>query len=406
MARAWAVCLLLAGMLGLSACNDPALDCTDPAGCVRVGADEPVIIATLLDNSGPAQELGAMVGRGVTMALAERENMALDHPVQVTEVDTGCRGAEGEANARSLVAQENVVGIIGTVCSQPAAAARPVLAEAGLIMISPANTAPSLTEEVAEDPPVYFRVVPSQQQQAKQMAAFAATVLEAETAVLFYDAAIYANDLRQTFAAAFAERGGRIVFQGQVASDLGDLDALVQTAAFYRPDVVYLALFEPEATPLLDQMRQSETLQDAALLGSDALLTESFARGAAPAVEGMYLTGTAVPPSEDYDAFRRRWSLRFGAPYPALGEWPAYAYDATALLLDAIDEVAQVSGDGAMLIGREALRRAVLETDAFPGLTGFLACNPQGDCAAPTIAVYRIPDVELSGWPPPVVWRP
>lgn len=406
MGRAWGVWLLLCSVLGMVACADPALACTDPAGCVRVGADEPIIIATLLDTSGPAQAVGGAVQRGVTLALAGRENMLLGHAIQVIEADTGCQEQGGVSGAQSLVETESVAGVIGTVCSQTAEAALPILGDAGLIMISPANTAPALTAASPYDPPAYFRTISPHQRQAEIMAAFAATEIGGETAVIFYDATVYANDLQGAFARAFVDRGGRISFQGQVASDLSDLDALVQTAAFYRPDVLYLALFEPEATPLLNQLRQNEALAEATLLGSDVLLTESFARGALPAVEGMYVTGTAVPDSIAYETFRQRWETSFETAYPTLREWPAYAYDATVLLLEAIPQATQVGGDGTLLIGRNALRQAVADTDAFPGLTGLLACDSGGDCASPPLAVYRLPDVELTGWPPPVAWRP
>ena len=44
---------------------------------------------------------------------------------------------------------EQVVGVVGTICSAAAVAASPVISEAGLVMISPANTSPLLTSGFA-----------------------------------------------------------------------------------------------------------------------------------------------------------------------------------------------------------------------------------------------------------------
>ena len=60
-------------------------------------------------------------------------------------------------------AEEQVVGVIGTSCSGAGAAASELLSEAGLVMISPSNTSPSLTSDLegnenANYYPGYFRL--------------------------------------------------------------------------------------------------------------------------------------------------------------------------------------------------------------------------------------------------------
>ena len=68
----------------------------------------------------------------------------------------------------------------------------------------------------------------------------------------------------------------------------------------------------------------------------------------------------------------------------------AHAYDATNLLLPAIQAVAQQGADGTLLIGRQALRDALYATSGFVGLTGTLTCNEFGDCADANIAVKKV----------------
>ena len=56
-----------------------------------------------------------------------------------------------------------------------------------------------------------------------------------------------------------------------------------------------------------------------------------------------------------------------------------HAYDATTLLLRAIEEVAAADGD-ALYIDRARLREALSGTSGFEGLIGEISCDGFGDC--------------------------
>ena len=73
----------------------------------------------------------------------------------------------------------------------------------------------------------------------------------------------------------------------------------------------------------------------------------------------------------------------------------AHAFDATNILLDAVESVAQQGEDGTLLIGRQALRDAVAATADYAGLTGTLTCSEFGDCADAKIAVSNVVDGEF-----------
>ncbi|GIS99425.1 MAG: hypothetical protein CM1200mP26_11380 [Acidimicrobiales bacterium] len=82
-----------------------------------------------------------------------------------TGLDDLCSADGGAAAAQMIVADEDVVGVIGTSCSGAAAAASPLISEAGMVMISPSNTSPSLTSDLAGTAgenyyPGYYRTAP------------------------------------------------------------------------------------------------------------------------------------------------------------------------------------------------------------------------------------------------------
>jgi ABC-type branched-subunit amino acid transport system substrate-binding protein len=106
-----------------------------------------------------------------------------------------------------------------------------------------------------------------------------------------------------------------------------------------------------------------------------------------------------------YDQFLERWAAaNSSAPASSLH---IYAYDATNLLLNAIEATAVSNSAGSLLIGRQALRQSLSETAQYGGLSGVLTCMPNGSCAdRSSFGVYQLTNAEISGgrWPPQVVW--
>ena len=395
----WLILLLLL----LVGCTVPGLECTDPLGCVVVGPNDPVVLATLLDTTGPAAELSAEVARGISLALAERDSTILEHSVSLLSFDAGCRAAKGESASQEIATVEEVIAVLGTVCAESAEAALPAIAEAGGVLVSPANTDPALTHTAVSPAPAYFRTIPDYTRQAELMAHFADEVLEAQTAVILYDNSPYSEVLRTTFRDAFLQTGGAVSLQTRLDVPV-QLDDVMQLTSLSAPDVLYLPLFETDATAILALIQENEALAETQVLGSDSLLLPSFPQGAGAAVDGMLVSGLAVN-GNAYQDFLNRWQQEYGSlpqtPYAA------FAYDAADLLLTAVADSAQVSSNGALLIGRQALRESLLKTTGFPALTGLLTCTQNGDCGSDnSLVIFRLADTEQPGttWPPPVIW--
>lgn len=401
-------CLLLTAFsLFLAACTDPDLVCNDALGCVRIGANAPIRLAAMLALSGSGSYLGQDSLRGVEIALAERDNLLLEHPLELTSLDTACSLEAGRAAAIEAEADPFLLGIVGDTCSAVSQAIIPTVQQAGLIMISPSSTGPNLPETdispEGEWQMSFFRTVPNTLWQGEIAADFARNELGATTAAIIYDETEASAVLQQKFTDAFMTLGGRITFVGQVALGQTDVQEVTTAVNTGRPDLLYLPLFEPEANLIINVMAEESDL-GLQLLGTDRLFSPNFAQNAGAAVQDMMLTGPTVAGAA-YEDFLAQWLLSYGenptTPYHA------YAYDATIILLNAIETVAQVGRNGSLLIGRQALRQAVAETQ-FDGLTGPLACTT-AECASPAaFGVYQLTRNQISGqdWPPPRLWPP
>ena len=111
-----------------------------------------------------------------------------------------------------------IVAIIGTSCSSAGVSGSAIASEAGVLMVSPSNTAPSLTAEETHEP-FYARTAHNDTVQGAAMAQFICDELpDITTAATLHDASPYAEQLQQVFADQFVEQcGGEIVYQGQVS---------------------------------------------------------------------------------------------------------------------------------------------------------------------------------------------
>lgn len=390
----------------LAACSGSELSCQDVLGCVEIRPNEPIRIGYLLAESGTAVSLGQDSKGGVEIAIGDRDNGVMGHQIELVGRDTACTIAIGQTAAAELTADPTLIGIIGTTCSDVAEVVMPLIDQAGLVMISPSNTEPQLTAVSHPWQNSYTRTAPSNTLQGWVGAEFAYQVLGGRTAVILHDGSAYTLSLAQSFGDAWRAMGGSISLETQITVSQPDLEETVTGLAFNPPDVIYLSLFEPEAIFVANGLVGKPALADISLLGAENLLLPDFPLAGGTAVEGMYVTGTAVT-GADYDMFLAQWDVAYGQTPP--GKFHAHAYDAANILLDAIEASAQQGSDGTTLIGRQALQQAIHATVNFPGLTGTLSCNAAGDCATgEALGVYQVTAVEISGeqWPPPVVWQP
>jgi branched-chain amino acid transport system substrate-binding protein len=400
--------LLLATLLftlALSACGGGAPECEDAIGCVEIAEGEPIRIAYMLTISGATAFLGEDSRGAIEIAIEDRGGELLGHEIELIGEDSLCSAEGGQTAAQKVAADTQVVGIIGTNCSSSATAALPIISEAGLVLISPSNTAPALTDPEGTWQPGYYRTAHNDLFQGRVAAEYAYNELGARTAATIHDGSPYADGLQGVFAERFQELGGTITFQGAVNVGDTDMRPILTSVAADSPEVLYFPIFEPEGNFIAAQSKEIPGLENTTLFGADGLLVEGFPANTGPAAVGMYLSGPFVEGGA-YDELLAKWDAKFGGPPPS--GFHGHAYDATNILLDAIEEVA-LEGGGTVLIPRQALRDAITATAGFAGVTGTLTCNENGDCATgEALGIYELTDAEVSGgnWPPTAVWTP
>lgn len=403
MKRLFFVLSLLALLVGFSV---PALadnHCDDELGCIEVGADEPIVVGAMLTTSGATSFLGEDSQGGIELAIQGRDGMLLGRDIELVVEDSLCSAEGGQSAAQRVAADETIVGVVGTNCSGAAQGALPIISEAGMLMISPSNTSPSLTNDDTEAGgaylPGYYRTGHNDLFQGAMAAQFAIEVLEATTLATIHDGDPYTEGLASVMADEFAALEGEVVFQGAVSKGDTDMTAILTEIAATSPDVVYFPMFEPESNFIAAQLVNTPGLEDVVMITADGSLVASFPGNTGEAAIGVYMSGPSVT-GEAYDNFRALWDEEFGGAPPS--GFHAHAYDATNMLLDAVEAVAVEEEDGTLVIGRQALRDALDGVMGYEGLTGILTCQSEspyaGDCATgEALAIFEVTEAHVNG---------
>ncbi len=368
---------------------------------VTVGEGEAVQVRSLLAHS-LAASLGSVSRHGVELAVQDFGSVhgyevALGEPV-----DGGCGLEGGRAGAEQIIADPQVVGVIGTNCSGAARAASPVLSAAGLVMVSPSNTSPFLTSDLAGNAnsdyhPGYFRVDVNDLYKGRAVADFVYSELGLRRMVGLDDGDAYTTALVSAFGDAFQALGGVVAATERIEKGTTDMTSVLAVFAAARPEGIFFPLFEEEGAAFVKQVRMFD--DQVTLISGAALFVSNFL--SIPESEGVYMVGPEtdfgsnvnVATGKNADEVLAAYQAQYGTT-PASPYW-AHAYDATTLLLSAIRSVAMEVG-GKLYIDRLALREELGATAGFQALIAELTCDDFGDCAPGRINIHHHNDLSIT----------
>lgn len=380
----------------------------DPIGVVKLQPGEPIHIAYWFVIAGPDASLGTDTQRGVEIAIDDFGGQIKGWPIKVSGQDTGCNAEGGQAAATKLASDPTVVAAIGSNCSSEAKPGVPILWKAGIATVSPSNTAPYLTDpNRGPEFDGYLRTCHNDKVQGAVAAEFAFNQLKIKSAATVHDGSVYAEQLAQVFAATFKKLGGSITSMEAVSPTDTDMRPVLTKIATAKPELIYYPIFIASGGHITRQSKEVAGLEKVKLMGADGIFSPDFYKAAGDAAIGMYHSSPDFSAfAGGYKAFLEKHQKKYGEK--PLAPFHAHAYDATMLVLNAIDKVAVKGSDGNLYIGRKALRDAMYATKNMKGLTGTISCDQYGDCADPRIAVYitKPENVKNLVMPNTPFWKP
>ncbi len=390
------VAALFAASLFAAACGDDRPE-AGALGVVEIEEGNAVQIRSLEAITGDVAFLG-LPNQRATM-------LAVEHfgPIHGFEVEVGvglddlCSSDGGQAAAQTIVADEDVLGVIGTSCSGAAVAAAPLITDAGMVMISGSNTSPALTSDldgnIGENRNVgYYRTAHNDRAQGEAVATFVLEQLGLTKAATIHDGDPYTQGLTQAFQDFFERDGGVVTAATAINKEDTDMVPVLTEIAASAPELLFFPIFQPAGDFMADQAPGVSGLEGTVLMGADGLLNLDYL--ALPQTAGMYLSGPDTRFGSNQNESTGRTADEFLTAYQELyGEAPAapfwaHAYDATTLLLEAIEAASYLDGDS-LIVDRQGIRDYLDAVEGYGGLIGTINCDEFGDCGASRITVVQ-----------------
>ncbi len=368
---------------------------------VVVDGGEEIQIRSLDTITGDLAFIGIPHQNAVMAAIADYGDIKGFSVTMGQGLDDGCSADVADAAAQSIVEDAQIVGVIGTTCSGAAAAAAPLITDADIVMISGSGTSQTLTSDLQGTAgihysPGFYRTAHNDLYQGVAMAHFVFGELGMTTAAAIHDGDRYTEGLASAFADAFEQLGGTVTgFEVVDMWETNMVPVLTEIAAG-SPEALFFPIFQPTGEFVAAQARGVAGLENVQLLAADSLLNFDYLELSES--EGMYFTslhtdfGASVNQSTGKTAFEVLDDYRADhGEEPSSAYW-ASTYDATTILLSAIEANAEVNDAGQLVIDKAGISSSVAALRDYGGLTGSISCDDFGDCGSQKIVIVHHTD--------------
>ena len=349
-----------------------------PASSLEAQASKGTIkIATQSPLSGGQAALGEGIKLGVQLAI-EKFKGGLEKrgfKVELVPFDDQAKPDVGVANAKNIIANKDIMVVIGHLNSGVAIPSSEVYKEVNLAMVSPANTNPVITDRGY---PNVFRICGRDDVQGVVGAEFAKGTMKVKSAYVIHDKTAYGQGVAEFFKADAEKKGIKILgFEG--TEEKSNFDPIITPIKAKNPDLIYFGGIYEQAGPFFKQAREKGVKSK--FLGPDGLDSSDLVRIAGKAVVGMYYTSVAGPVSVYPQAkqFAEEYKKKFGKnPEP----FAAQAYDSAAIAIKALEAVTKTGKAPT----RDAVTAAIRDV-RHTGITGTVEFDAKGD---PKKALYFV----------------
>ena len=401
---------VLALSVGVAACGDDDDDDAGAgAGATTATAGGTKTIYSSLPLQGASRPQTTAMVSGIRLAMKEAGNKAGNFTIRYQSLDDSTAQQGGwtpeavSQNARKAAQNDDVGVYIGEFNSGASAVSIPILSDAKVPQISPANTAVGLTsDEPGADkgePQKYYpsgfrnyvRIVPKDTIQGAALA----TVMKEDgctKVAMANDKEVYGAGLARNIDMSAEEQDLNIIFNEGIDTKAPNYRSLASRAKGQGADCfVFSGITSNNGVQIFKDFEAA--LPNAKLYGPDGVAETGFAdpkEGGIPAavakkvkVTVATLDPASYPPEgrQFFEAYEREYNDPNPDPYAI------YGYEAMRLALDAIER----SGTGE----KEDIVKALFATKDRESVLGTYSIDENGDTTLTDYGVYGIEGGEL-----------
>ena len=406
-------CVLAAASFGVVACGGDDKESGGGSGSAESdggGASGTVNVYSSLPLQGASRPQTTAMVQGIELALEQAGGKAGDVTVKYKSLDDSTAQAgtwtpeATSANARKVAQDDAAVAYIGEFNSGASAISMPILNEAMVPQISPANTAVGLTSDEpgadAGEPDKYYpsgerhylRIVPKDTIQGAALA----TVMKEDgctSVAMANDKEVYGAGLSRNIENSLEEQGVELAFNEGIDPKASNFRSLAGRAKSDGADCfVFSGITANGGVQIFKDF--AAALPDAKLYGPDGVAESGFAdpkEGGIPAsvakrtkVTVATLDPESYPPEgqEFFQQFEEKYGEKNPDPYAI------YGFEAMSLVLDAIERAG--STDKADVLS------ALFDTKDRQSVLGQYSIDENGDTTLTDYGVYTIEGGELT----------
>jgi len=346
------------------------VSCVLAASCVKNPASRgrELRVGVVLPLTGDLAAYGSNARDGIELAAEQLNDTPGGGSDSVLRIRLFVEDSKGEpASAvsafRKLVSLDNVTCVIGDVGSSPTLAMAPIANEAKVVLMSPAASAPAISQAG----PFVFRVWPSDVFEAAGVAAYLGRRGYHRIAVVYVN-----NDYGQAMLGALRlkvqEFGATVIAAEAFDQNSTDMRTQLTKARSSHPDVLVLFSYPKDSAIILRQFGELG-------LRAPIVATSSFEDpqviSAAPRIaEGVVFTSPMAPSASDSAVSRFRHSYQ-DKYKRAPGLVADYGYDALRVLAAAAGLSKGMDG--------EHIRSGLAQIKNFDGASGLINFDANGD---------------------------
>jgi branched-chain amino acid transport system substrate-binding protein len=345
-------------------------------------------IATQSPLSGGQAALGEGIKLATQLAIEKfKGNLEkAGWKVELIPFDDQAKPDVGVANAKNVIADKDIMVVIGHLNSGVAIPSSEVYKEVNIAMISPANTNPTVTDRGYKN---VFRVCGRDDVQGVVGSEFAQGTLKAKSIYIVHDKTTYGQGVAEFFKADAEKKGIKVLgFEG--TEEKSNFDPIITPIKAKNPDLIYFGGIYEQAAPFFKAAREKGV--KAKFMGPDGMDSSDLAKIAGKAVVGMYYTSVAGPVTvyPQAKAFADDYKKKFGKnPEP----FAAQAYDSTAIAIKALEAVTK----GGKAPTRDAVTAAVRDVQ-YTGITGTVKFDSKGDPEKALYFVLQVASDDPAKW--------
>ena len=276
--------------------------------------------------TGPEAALGINELNGVKFALKKflAANKSANVDPVVYEVDDQGDPAVAGPIAPKVAAEECVVALVGPAYSGASKVSLPVYLSAGLPIITPSATNPTLP---SFGKTIFHRAVLTDDYQGPAAARLITSKVKNAAVFLVNDASDYAVGLQKTVDITLA---GRVVGKDVTPTGTTDFSATIAKIKKSKANAVFYSGYFSQAAVFVKQLRDSGS--KIVFASGDGTLDNQFVKLARKAAEGVLLTAPAIPfetasPKLAAEMVKAGWTP---------GVYTTESYDAANFFLEAI----------------------------------------------------------------------